>query len=176
MENKFDLTDFFITKNQATSFIQSIEIINDQLYEVNFNLEKALSNQFGIEKKDKFITFLREQNINNSSNDDLKKFLTSVQENIRKLPVLSITLAFEPDDKTLKAIVEWFLFNLNRQILLDISVDKKIIAGASINFKGKYKDYSVKPLFENMINKEVIKNIDKNNSNGVIKSGSNHLT
>lgn len=155
MTKQIDLSDFFITKKQANNFIQSLNNIIDQLFEVNFNIETALSNEFGMDKKDKFMNLLRENNMNNTTNDSLKKFLTELQNNARSLPVITLTIAYEPNEASLKAILEWFLISLKKQILLDIQVDKRIIAGATVNFNGKFKDYSVKTLFDNLISQQL---------------------
>jgi len=151
MQLNSDLSEFFITRNQANDFIQSLNNIIDKLYEVDFNLENSLINEFGIDKKDKFMNYLRDNKIKNSSNDELKKFLQNLQNDIRRIPVLTLNIAFEPNETTLKALIQWFLFTLNKQVLIDFIIDKKIIAGASINFNGKFKDYSVKTLFDNII-------------------------
>ena len=97
------------------------------------------------------MNYLRDNKIKNSSNDELKKFLQNLQNDIRRIPVLTLNIAFEPNETTLKALIQWFLFTLNKQVLIDFIIDKKIIAGASINFNGKFKDYSVKTLFDNII-------------------------
>ena len=155
METQTDLSEFFITKKQAYDFIQSLGKIIDQLFEVNFNLESTLINEFGIDKKDKFMNLLRDLKMNNLTNEELKKFLLKLQDNIRKMPIITLTIAYEPNEASLKAFLEWFIFNLKKQILIDIQIDKKLIAGTTINYYGKFKDYSVKPFFEQLINQKI---------------------
>lgn len=162
MDKEINLSEFFVTKKQANDFIQGLNNIVNQLFEVNFNLESALINEFGIDKKDKFMILLRDSKMNSASNDQLKNFLTSLQDSIRNLPVITITIAYEPNEASLKAFLEWFMFNLKKQILLDLQVNKKLIAGATINYNGKFKDYSIKSLFD-QINTEGTKlNSNKN--------------
>ena len=160
MISEINLSDFFITKKQANDFIESLNNIIDQLFEVNFNLETSLTNEFGIDKKDKFMNLLRDLKMNNSSNEAIKELLLGFQDTVRNLPVLNLTIAYEPNESSLKAFLEWFLYTLKKQFLIDIQIDKKLIAGATINFNGKFKDYSIKPLFDNLIteNIQVIKN------------------
>ena len=155
MNSQADLSEFFITKKQANDFLQSLSNIIDQLFEVDFNLESVLANEIGIDKKDKFMILLRDLKMNNSSNEELKKLLLKIQDDVRKLPVMSITIAYEPNNTSLKAFLEWFLFTLKKQILIDIQVDKKLIAGSTINYNGKFKDYSVKPFFDQLINQKL---------------------
>lgn len=157
-----------MTKNQANNFVQGLNNILDQLYEVNFNIEKSLSNEFGLERKDKFMTMLRENNMNNTNLDGMKKFLQNMQETTRKLPTLTLTLAFEPNETILKTILQWFLFTLNKQVLLEIDVNKNIIAGATMNYNGKYKDFSVKPQLDQIISR--ILEPESNNKKAQISS------
>lgn len=171
MNLQYDLSEFFITKKQAGNFIQSLSNIINQLFEINFNLEAALTNEFGIDKKDKFINLLRELKMNNSSNEELKNLLLKMQDDVRKLSVVTLTIAYETDETSLKTFLEWFIFNLKKQILIDIQKDKKLIAGATINYNGKYKDYSVKPLFDQLVSQRI--NSSNTNDNYVVNQNIN---
>lgn len=146
-----DLSYFFQTKSQANDFLARISTISDQTYTTNFDLEKSLMEQFGLEKKDKFIALLRDNQINSKSASELKAFLTTLQNKITSLPALSITIAFEPKAQTLKALSDWFVLNLHHQMLFEITVDPKMIAGATFTFNGKHMDFSIKPKFEKIV-------------------------
>lgn len=150
-----DLSYFFQTKSQANDFLARLSTIADQTYTTNFNLEKALMEQFGIEKKDKFVALLRDNQITSESASELKAFLTTLQNKITSLPVLSITLAFEPKAQTLKALSDWFVLNMHQQMLFEITVDPQLIAGATFTFNGKHMDFSIKPKFEKIVTSTV---------------------
>lgn len=147
-----DLSAFFQTKLQSSDFSTRLATISEKIYETNFNLEKALMDQFGLKKKDQFMNLLHDQNVSVEDNTILKNFLNDIQTEIRALPVLSVSLAFEPKEQTLKALSEWFVLNLKRQILLDITVDPQLIAGATISFNGKNGDYTIRSRFETTTN------------------------
>ena len=147
-----DLSAFFQTKAQANDFSARLSQISEKLYNTNFNLEKMLTDQLGIKKKDAFMSLLRQNKIDVKANSVLKTFFSSITEDIATLPVLSLTLAFEPKEKTLQKLSEWFVLNLNRQTVFDISVDPELIGGASISFKGKHMDFSISPAFDEIIN------------------------
>jgi F0F1-type ATP synthase delta subunit len=91
---------------------------------------------------------LRNNNISPGSNSPLKDFFDKIREKVSSMPVISLTLAFEPGEETLKILSDWFPLNINRQILLDIKIDTNLIAGAYISFNGKYLDSSVRPIFD----------------------------
>lgn len=146
-----DLTPFFKTKAQATDFAMRLAPISAKIYETNFNLDQALMDEFGLQKKDKFLSLLHANKINTEKTSDLKAFFSKIQDHINKLPVLSMTVAFEPKEKTLAAIAEWFMLNLKKQMLFEITVEPDVIAGAKINYKGKFLDASAKPVFDKML-------------------------
>jgi hypothetical protein len=145
---ELDFSDFFKTNIQAVDFVTRLSRISEGIYETNFNLDKALTHEFGIRKKDKFNELLRDGNIPPGSTLALKDFINKIQERISSLPVVSLTIAFEPGDETLKSIFDWFPLNINKQVLLDIKVDTSLIAGAYVGYNGKCLDYSVKPVFD----------------------------
>lgn len=147
-----DLSGFFVTKSQASDFSRGLSNIIDKMYETNFNLEDAFAQEFGIDKRDKFIELLHE---NSHKNLSLKDYLTSFIEQIKILPEIDITIAYEPNNETLKAISQWFIISFNKQVLLNISVDRNLIAGAAINYKGKYRDYSFRNLFDEIVKKQL---------------------
>ncbi len=145
---ELDLTPFFKTKAQAMDFNARIGTISSKIYETNFHLESSLLDEFGIQKKDKFMTLLRDNKINPESATALKAFLTKLQAAVNALPVLSMTIAVEPKEKTLQALSEWFVMNIKKQMIFEIVVDKNIIAGAKLQYKGKFVDGSIKPRFD----------------------------
>lgn len=146
-----DLSGFFHTKQQASDFSARLADISEEIYKTDFNLEKILIDKLSLEKKEKFIILMRDNNINHASQSGLKDFLDKLQEKISQLPLLSITLAFEPKEETLNLISEWFLLNLKKQFVFDINVNLDLIAGIIINFNGKFKDYSIKSRFDKII-------------------------
>lgn len=148
----------FSTKAQAQDFSSRLEIISQRIFDTDFNPEKALLEQFGIKKKETFMTLLRNSKINAESRLDIKKFIDEIQAKIGSLPVISLILAFEPKEQTLQTLSRWFVLNTNMQVLFEISVDKQLVAGAAILSNGKYLDYSIKPKFEKIfaeVNKSI---------------------
>lgn len=152
MADIMDLSGFFVTKSQASDFSRGLSNIIDKMYETNFNLENAFAQEFGIDKRDKFMELLHE---NSHKNMSLKDFLISFIEQIKIMPELDITIAYEPNIETLKAISQWFIISFNKQVLINIKVDRSLIAGAAINYQGKYRDYSFKNLFNEIMNKQL---------------------
>lgn len=161
----FDLSDFFQTKAQAIDFSTRLAHIIESLYKTDFILERVLMEQFGIQKKDVFLKFLRSQNIATEKIDSLKAIFTKMQETIQTLPILSLTIAFEPNETTLKLVSQWFVAQLHKQLLLDIKVDTGVIGGAAMTYKGRYLDYSIKPVFDKIFKETLSHPQNLNNTN-----------
>lgn len=153
-----DLSAFFQTKSQASDFSSRVATISEKIYETDFDLDKTLIDQFGLKKKDMFMKLLHDQNVAIENHSTLKAFLTELQKTISSLPVLNLALAFEPKERTLKALSEWFVMNIKQQMLLEITVDPNLIAGAVISFKGRDVDYTIRPKVEKTAQEIVAKN------------------
>lgn len=149
--DQIDLSDFFTTKIEAADFSARMTAIYEMLFKTNFNLENALTDQFGINKKDRFIMILHENNINPEQLVAVKDFLFVLITKVNSLPVLSLTVAFEPQAQTLKTISEWFFLNMKKQVLFEINIDRRLVAGAAITYNGKFFDFSIRPVFERVV-------------------------
>lgn len=154
-----DLSVFFRTKIQADDFRSRIATISEMTYQTGFNLEKALSEQLGLEKKDKFLTLVRDNKVNTTSAAEMKTFLEKIQTAITEIPLVPITLAFEPKEQTLTALIDWCDLNLKKQVIFDITVDRKLLAGATITYNGKFRDFSLKPKFDQIVANVMTKKI-----------------
>lgn len=159
-----DLTDFFQTKAQAQDFSLRLAAISEKLYETNFNLEKSLSEQFGIKKKDAFISLLRNNNTNPENVTALITIFSKIQDQIATLPVITLTLAIEPNEEIMKALSNWFLLNLKKHVLFDFRVDTHLIAGTVLTYGGKYLDFSLKPILDEVLKKELNPELKRTNS------------
>ncbi len=149
-----DFSDFFKTSAEAKDFSARLSIISQKIFDTDFNLEKVLNEHLGIYKKDRFIAFIRDHQVKIETTIDLKNFLTKIQEKISFLPVINLTLAFEPNEQTMQTLADWFLLN-NKEVVFNITVDPSLIAGIAIYYNSKFIDYSVKSRFEQII-KEAI--------------------
>jgi F0F1-type ATP synthase delta subunit len=171
---QFDISDFCSTKAQAMDFVSRLERVTQQIYGTSFSLEKSLQEQFGIQKKDKFMAFLRDNEVNNESNSALGEFMDKIISKINSLPVVNLTMAFEPDQLTLRDISQWFVLN-NKQVLLEIKVDTQMVAGAVVDYNGKHNDFSVREIFKKIFNESIKNAEDTKTEKPVLLSGHNSI-
>jgi|SRR5579884_2154011 len=155
--DQLDLSPLIKTRNQAADLLVRLDAISAKIYENHFDLEKVLLEKLGSQNKDKFIDLLTENSINTASPSDLKNFIEKVKDTINKLPVMDLSLAFEPTEHTFEMISDWFSLNLKKQILLDIKVDRKLIGGATISFNGKHLENSILPKIQTAIENTMLR-------------------
>ncbi len=146
-----DFSLFCKTQTQAQDFSARLAEICSEIFKTDFNLENSLTEHLGLQKKDRLLTVLHQKKINTASNTDLKTFLSKMQDYISSLPVLSMIIAIEPKEKTLTMLSEWFQLNTQKQVLFDLIYEPGLIGGAAIAYKGKFLDYSIKPLFTKIL-------------------------
>jgi F0F1-type ATP synthase delta subunit len=138
-----DLSKLFKTKVQADDFSSSLDQIIRAIYSADFNFEQNLLQHFGQTTSDELLRLYKSQNNAIQNPGLIKQFLEAIKDQISKLPVLNLTLAFPPRENTLKVITSWFMLNLKKQVLLSIKVDPTLIGGAYIDFNGKHFEYSI---------------------------------
>ena len=81
--------------------------------------------------------------------ENVYEIFSALEKTSDNLPILTMYLAFEPDEITLSQIgpVARKTFNLPL-LLLDIKVDPNLIAGTALSWKGVYRDYSLRTKIE----------------------------
>lgn len=86
---------------------------------------------------------------------ELATFFKGAIDYAEKIPSVKLTLAFFPSPEFLKKITDWLAAELGRKAVVDISMDEKIIAGATIEYDGEYRDYSFAAKLDEVIEKEI---------------------
>lgn len=130
-----DIVSTIKTKEDMDLFRNEVQILLDAVYKEN-KFEEVLKGS------------VREQTaLLVSSKLSLKtpkeKFLKGLKDVLSNVVELKISLSFAPTHELVERIHTWFLENIKDDIVLDIKVDKKMLAGIRISYKGEYRDYSV---------------------------------
>lgn len=74
---------------------------------------------------------------------DKKVFLKELKDKVKALTYLRLTVAFEPSIATIGRIYSWVNQNLGEGVAVDIAIDKNILGGANIEYKGKIGNFSL---------------------------------
>ena len=64
------------------------------------------------------------------------------KKELENLKSIKLTLAYEPTRTNILTFSNWTKKNVAEDVILDINIDPKLVAGAQIVWKGKYQDYS----------------------------------
>lgn len=133
------------TKDEADELLSEIGKLSSSLYKTGAtSYEDALSS-IRISVSNAIKKALREESI------DKAKFLKDLAEAIKAYGVLKLTLAFEPSDHVIEKLHRWVVANVGANNILEVELDKTILGGAIIAFKGKYADLSLKKRLEEVL-------------------------
>src|SRR3989304_2484277 len=67
---------------------------------------------------------------------DKSAFLTSLKEEVINALVLELTVAIYLDEEGLNNVSTWVKNNVGTNVILDITVDHSVVAGAAMSFGG----------------------------------------
>lgn len=80
--------------------------------------------------------------------DNLVNVFKEIENNIIKLPNLTIFLPFSWDDLVVQELGSFVRKQFGSLLILEVKYDPKLIAGCALVWKGIYKDYSLKAKIE----------------------------
>ena len=66
-----------------------------------------------------------------------------LEKKLRSLPEIKLGIAFYPSDSFINRISLWFEKEFGQKTILDITVNPKIVAGATIEYKGNWRNFSI---------------------------------
>lgn len=136
------------TQPEAEQFMNQLDMCVDAMYRTTSGLDKKMSEIFGVAKKEAIEALLKSKNLTAKDRVGIQKALTDIKEYMKQMPHVRITLSSEPNTKLLKKISLWLFYNLSQPILIDMVIDKKIIAGMIIEYQGKHLDYSLRKILD----------------------------
>lgn len=117
----------YLTKNQVDVLKQEIDIL--------------ISNKYQSKKNDlvRDSTLRELESRSAGKREDALENWKLELENLREL---HLTLASEPTRTNIQTYGNWAKKNLGEDVILDINIDPKLIAGAQIIWNGKYQDHA----------------------------------
>ena len=83
--------------------------------------------------------------------ESLKKLLEAIKKKLGESENIKIDIAFEPSEKTIEKISDWVRKEIGNQVLLDVGHDRSLGAGARIMYKGKYKEYALRQMIDDVL-------------------------
>jgi F0F1-type ATP synthase delta subunit len=124
------------------------------------NYDKLIKDIITVEDKNNLVKLIEEsenaiyksksKDKNNEASDPirLKKELEDQKRHIESIDIIEIEVAKHLGSKSIKDIHSWFQTNLNKEIILNVKVEKDIIAGLTVSRNGKFLDLSKRKVFD----------------------------
>lgn len=84
-----------------------------------------------------------------------KEEIYKLEKKLQSLPEIKLKIAFSPDDNFINKIGQWIEKELGQKIILDITVNPKVVAGAIIEYQGNWRDFSSAKEIDRLFIKEL---------------------
>src|SRR3989344_4993570 len=97
------------TKSYADEVIEKIDELKDSLYNKRIDLDKKMGELFSFELKEKIKAYSWQEQVNLNDPESFGKFLTNLRNHIKNMPVVTIKIAFSPDEEIINEISAWFV-------------------------------------------------------------------
>ncbi|GIW62853.1 MAG: hypothetical protein KatS3mg090_0679 [Patescibacteria group bacterium] len=133
MTNNLKLTDIIDTIEQRNIYLSELE---ELLYNENRITKSELKSKLNLQLYEYVIEKI------NTDKKPIKDIISTIIDKIKKITIVKITIPFYPTAVFEKKIIN-LLKSHKKEIIIQINVDKNILAGAIIETKNKLKDYSL---------------------------------
>lgn len=140
-----DIFSEIFTSQEAQDYIDSLDILLNSFYEVNAaTFDERIAKQFsGITKKN-LLASLEKHKVALTDTEGLKHFFTELEESLKKIQMIDLTLSVEPEAALIASMSRFFReVTGDSTLLLTIKINPHILGGAQVVWKGKYWDISL---------------------------------
>src|SRR3989344_2233243 len=136
------------TKLHADEIIEKIDELKDSLYNKRVDLDKKMGELFSFELKEKIKAYSWQEQVNLNDPVSFGKFLNNLRGHIKNMPVVTVKIAFNPDEEIVKEISAWFVESYGKDILIDLQSDPGLVGGTVVVFNQQSLDFSLKKKLE----------------------------
>lgn len=116
-----------------------------------------LEDNFSREQQDFVADFLKSQEINQLSKEEVLAGLKQLDEKMRQIKPIDIAVAVEPDASFKKKISTWISKNVSTEVFPRYTVNPIYVGGARITYNGNFLDLTLRdkinelPIFKRKI-------------------------
>ncbi len=138
-----ELTKGIITKEDFVFFIEEIAIIENVIFKnPKTPLLERLKGKIKEELRNKLEKLEEKGIISNSPNQQIA-FFSELKERLQKIPQVKLEIAFKPSRDFLLKLADWFKEKIHQRVILDLTINPKIIGGAIIEYQGSWRNFSL---------------------------------
>ena len=141
---KSRLLSLLTTIDDLSDLEDKIDRLSTLLGRIDTNFEPKIKEILDFNKFNAFLEDFQNLHLKPNSQTDLSNYIDFIKGKIQHLKFLKLTIAVNPSKELVDEIFYWINKNVGEDIILDLDIDKTIIAGGVVEFEGRFKDYSVK--------------------------------
>lgn len=146
------LIDLTQTTEDVVKLDEEIDLLLQSIYHVDKDmLEDTLKKMVRIRVAMEIRSLVKQTTT--SKKEEIKTLFSNMYRTICALPILQLTLAFEPSEAVIGNISRWARQNLAAGILLDLSLDRSVLGGAIIVYHGKFYDLTLRKKLQDVFDK-----------------------
>ena len=134
------------TTDDVREVMRVLGALEERHYKLFINSEKKSSDSMPFGSLSKRIAELIPEGA-----ADENKFFSHAKETLKRLPVLVMEVAFEPDEAAIRKISNWTRDNINPHLILEIERERSLGGGARLYFGGRFFEDNL----EQMVNRAV---------------------
>ena len=152
MEKYFkDFAEKIRTREELIFFLEEIARVRQIIFkDKEVSLSKKMEGKVSRELK-KFLESLEKEGVISGSRERQSAFLEKLEKELQSLPEIRLEIAFSPGDDFLNKISQWFEKELSQKIILDLTINPKVVGGAIIEYQGKWRDFSLAKEIDQLI-------------------------
>ena len=104
---------------------------------------------------------------NETSQEVISQKLSDLKKSLAEFSVVKLTLAYEPSESTIDKILAFLRQNLGEKTILEMQFEPKILGGVIFEFRGSYKDYTLKSRLDEVFKnkrEEILRSLSQNSN------------
>ncbi len=134
------------TTTEQQEWINILEdIIEDNKSETDFNLEKYSKKNLTLIQFNSLEEYLKE-----FKPTEMMEELQKLKDELTKLPVVNMTIAFDPNSNFVNRVVGIVREKVAAQAVIHLTISKNIIGGFLLDYQGKFYDASLINMIHNL--------------------------
>lgn len=138
-----EMVQSLTTVAQRDYLVESLTVLESSLFSSHQTIYELISLSLSLPWSDIVVRMCHEQNLIENDKEGCKALINGIKKMLASFETLEMRVAYNLTDADVKDIRNWLLFQVKRNILLNIIVDKTLIGGIVIYRNGVFKDYSV---------------------------------
>lgn len=145
------------TTSQNNSLLEGLGRVINATFDTKKNIQDVIAHELPFDQTDTILEIAKENHIDLHDSKAAQEFFEGLVKILKSLPTVDLTLGYAPPYRQLQKFSAWWRKHTHAQILLDITVDKSLIAGAKIGYKGQMKDFSLNKVLDTYLAPEAEK-------------------